>query len=131
LHLAIWRWAEPRTTAAQVEGQLASVSYNRFASPSSGNPSRVSEERIRTDLTALAKQTKAIRTYASTRGLENVPEIAAGLGLAVTLGIWIDKNEIRNEQEIESALGLARRYPNVTRLVVGNETIFRREHRAA
>jgi cellulose synthase/poly-beta-1,6-N-acetylglucosamine synthase-like glycosyltransferase/exo-beta-1,3-glucanase (GH17 family) len=91
----------------------------------------VSEERIGTDLTALAKQTKAIRTYASTRGLENVPEIAAGLGLAVTLGIWIDKNEIRNEQEIESALGLARRNPNVTRLVVGNETIFRREHTAA
>jgi cellulose synthase/poly-beta-1,6-N-acetylglucosamine synthase-like glycosyltransferase/exo-beta-1,3-glucanase (GH17 family) len=130
LHLAVWGLAEPRTTAAQVEGQLASVSYNRFARPSSGKVT-VSEERIRADLTAIAKQTKAIRTYASTRGLETVPEIAAGLGLTVTLGIWIDKDAIRNEQEIEAGLDLARRNPNVTRLVVGNETIFRREHTAA
>src|ERR1700722_5249721 len=130
LHLAFWRLAEPRAAAAQVEAPLASVSYNRFARPSSGNLT-VSEARISADLTAIAKQAKAIRTYASTQGLERVPEIAAELGLAVTLGIWIDKDEARNEREIETALDLARRNPNVTRLVVGNETIFRREHTAA
>jgi cellulose synthase/poly-beta-1,6-N-acetylglucosamine synthase-like glycosyltransferase/exo-beta-1,3-glucanase (GH17 family) len=130
LHLAFWRLAEPRAAAAQVEAPLASVSYNRFARPSSGNLT-VSEARISADLTAIAKQAKAIRTYASTQGLERVPEIAAELGLAVTLGIWIDKDEARNEREIETALDLARRNPNVTRLVVGNETIFRHEHTAA
>ena len=130
LHLAFWKLAEPRTAAALVEGKLPSVSYNRFARPSSGNLT-VSEAQIRADLTAIAKQAKAIRTYASTRGLEHVPEIAAELGLTVTLGIWIDKDEVRNEREIETALDLARRYPNVTRLVVGNETIFRHEHTAA
>src|ERR1700723_2634337 len=130
LHLAFWRLAEPRATAAPVEAPLASVSYNRFARPSSGNLT-VSEARIRADLTAIAKQAKAIRTYASTQGLERVPEIAAELGLAVTLGIWIGKDEARNEREIETALDLARRNPNVTRLVVGNETIFRHEHTAA
>ena len=130
LHLAFWKLAEPRTAAALVEGKLPSVSYNRFARPSSGNLT-VSEAQIRADLTAIAKQAKAIRTYASTRGLEHVPEIAAELGLTVTLGIWIDKDKVRNEREIETALDLARRYPNVTRLVVGNETIFRHEHTAA
>ncbi len=129
LHLAFWGLAEPRTTAAVVEARLPSVSYNRFAKPSSGDLA-VSEAQIRTDLTAIAKQAKAIRTYASTKGLERVPEIAAELGLAVTLGIWIDKNEARNQREIETGLDLARRYPNVTRLVVGNETIFRHEHTA-
>jgi cellulose synthase/poly-beta-1,6-N-acetylglucosamine synthase-like glycosyltransferase/exo-beta-1,3-glucanase (GH17 family) len=130
VHLAFWRLAEPRAVAAQVEGRLPSVSYNRFARPSSVNLT-VSEERIRADLTAIAKQAKAVRTYGSTKGLEHVPEIAAELGLAVTLGIWIDKDEARNEREIETALDLARHYSNVTRLVVGNETIFRREHTAA
>ncbi len=130
LHFTIWGLAEPRTTAAQVEGQLASVSYNRFARRSSGNLT-VSEAQIRADLTAIAKQAKAVRTYASTQGLESVPEIAAELGLTVTLGIWIDRNEARNQREIETALDLARRNPNVTRLVVGNETIFRHEHTAA
>src|SRR6202041_3674505 len=130
LHLALWDLAEPRTAAAQVEGKLPSLSYNRFARPSSGNLT-VSEARIRADLTAIAKQAKAIRTYASTQGLERVPEIAAELGLSVTLGIWIDKDEARNEREIETALDLARRNPNVIRLVVGNETVFRHERTAA
>ena len=129
LHLAVWGLAEPRTTAAPVEAQLPSVSYNRFAKRSSGDLA-VSEAQIRTDLTAIAKQAKAVRTYASTQGLERVPEIAAELGLTVTLGIWIDKDEVRNEREIETALDLARHHPNVTRLVVGNETVFRHEHTA-
>ena len=130
LHLAFCRLAEARATAAPVEAPLASVSYNRFARPSSGNLT-VSEAQIRADLTAIAKQANAVRTYASTQGLERVPEIAAQLGLAVTLGIWIDRDEARNQREIETALDLARRNPNVTRLVVGNETIFRHEHTAA
>ena len=130
LHLAVWRLAEPSTTAALVEGKLESVSYNRFAKPSSVDLD-VPADRIRADLTAIAEHAKAIRTYASTKGLEQVPAIAAELGLKVTLGIWIDKDEARNQREIETALELARRYPNVTRLVVGNETIFRREHTAA
>jgi cellulose synthase/poly-beta-1,6-N-acetylglucosamine synthase-like glycosyltransferase/exo-beta-1,3-glucanase (GH17 family) len=130
LHLAFWRLAEPRMVASGVESELASVSYNRFAKPSALD-SGVPEERIRADLTAIAKQANAVRTYASTQGLERVPEIAAELGLTVTLGIWIDKDAARNEREIETALDLARHNSNVTRLVVGNETIFRHEHTAA
>jgi exo-beta-1,3-glucanase (GH17 family) len=130
LHLALWGLAEPRTAAAPVEGKLPSVSYNRFAKPSSGNLT-VSEAQIRADLTAIAKLAKAVRTYGSTQGLERVPEIAAEFGLSVTLGIWIDKDKSRNEREIETALDLARRNPNVTRLVVGNETVFRHERTAA
>ena len=131
LHLAFWAIKDPRASAPAVEDRLPSLSYNRFASSSSEDFPRISEDQIRTDLTAIAAQAKAVRTYASTQGLERVPEIAAELGLKVTLGIWIDKDNARNEREIATALELARRYPNVTRLVVGNETLFRREHTAA
>jgi cellulose synthase/poly-beta-1,6-N-acetylglucosamine synthase-like glycosyltransferase/exo-beta-1,3-glucanase (GH17 family) len=130
LHLGLWRLEEPHTTAAPFDGKLPSVSYNRFARLSSGDLT-VSAAQIRADLTAIAKLAKAIRTYASTRGLERVPEIAAELGLSVTLGIWIDKDEARNEREIETALDLARHHPNVIRLIVGNETVFRHERTAA
>jgi cellulose synthase/poly-beta-1,6-N-acetylglucosamine synthase-like glycosyltransferase/exo-beta-1,3-glucanase (GH17 family) len=130
LHLAVWDLAEPRIAAADFGEQLASVSYNRFAKPTSVDLG-VPDARIRADLIAIAKPAKSVRTYASTQGLERVPEIAAELGLTVTLGIWIDKDEARNEREIETALELARRNRNVTRLVVGNETIFRHEHTAA
>jgi exo-beta-1,3-glucanase (GH17 family)/cellulose synthase/poly-beta-1,6-N-acetylglucosamine synthase-like glycosyltransferase len=130
LHLAIWALKNPATTAASVEDRLSSVSYNRFeGSPSSKR--KVREARIRTDLKAIAGQAKAIRTYASTQGLERVPKIAAEYGLDVTLGAWIGPDSARNEREIASALDLARHNPNVKRLVVGNETVFRHEQGAA
>jgi cellulose synthase/poly-beta-1,6-N-acetylglucosamine synthase-like glycosyltransferase/exo-beta-1,3-glucanase (GH17 family) len=124
LHLGLWALKEPQPIAPSMDGTLPSVSYNRFTGhPSDGVP----EEQIRTDLTAIAAQAKAVRTYSSTQGLERVPAIAAELGLTVTLGVWVDKDTARTEREIASALDLARRYPNVTRLVVGNETVYRHE----
>jgi len=130
VHLGLWAVRNPTTTAAAVEGPLASVSYNRFVgSPSAGRT--VPEATIRTDLAAIAGQAKAVRTYASTQGLQRVPEIAAELGLNVTLGAWIDNDNARNEREIAAALDLARHNRNVTRLVVGNETVFRHERSVA
>src|SRR6202051_208440 len=130
LHVAFWALTKPDLTAASVEGKLPSVSYNRFAQQTPDGLV-VPEAQIRADLTEIARHAKAVRTYASTQGLERVPAIAAELGLTVTLGVWIDKDEARNEREIATALDLARRYHNVTRLVVGNETYLRHEHTAA
>src|SRR4030081_2513940 len=130
MHVAFWALNKPNATAASVEGKLPSVSYNRFAE-STPDGLRIPEAQIRSDLTVIAAHAKAVRTYASTQGLERVPEIARELGLTVTLGIWLDKDNARNEREIATALDLARRYPNVTRLVVGNETFLRHEHSAA
>src|ERR1700692_101193 len=125
IHLAIWALKNPATTAASVEDRLARVSYNRFVgSPSAGRT--VPDARIRTDLTAIARQARAVRTYASTQGLERVPKIAAELGLDVTLGAWIGPDNARNEREIAATLDLARHNPNVQRLVVGNETVLRK-----
>ncbi|WP_051677819.1 glycosyltransferase [Bradyrhizobium sp. URHD0069] len=130
IHLAFWALKKPDTAADSVEDKLPSVSYNRFAQKTPAGPI-VPEAQIRTDLAAIAAYAESVRTYASTQGLERVPEIARELGLTVTLGIWLDKDEARNEREIATALDLARRYRNVTRLVVGNETFLRHEHSAA
>ncbi|MDR3465563.1 MAG: glycosyltransferase [Xanthobacteraceae bacterium] len=124
-HAMLWVVSYPRATAAPVETRLPSVSYNRFAGTPAG--SLVPEARVRADLGVIASYARSVRTYSSTRGLEHVPEIARELGLTVTLGVWIDTDDARNEREIASALNLARRYPNVTRLVVGNETVHRKE----
>jgi cellulose synthase/poly-beta-1,6-N-acetylglucosamine synthase-like glycosyltransferase/exo-beta-1,3-glucanase (GH17 family) len=127
LHFAFWALNKTDATAASVEGRLPSISYNRFAPAGS----TVSEAQIRADLTAIAAEADAIRTYGSTQGLERVPAIAAELGLKVTLGVWIGRDAVRNEREIVTALALARQYPNVTRLVVGNETVWRRDQTPA
>jgi cellulose synthase/poly-beta-1,6-N-acetylglucosamine synthase-like glycosyltransferase/exo-beta-1,3-glucanase (GH17 family) len=114
------------------------------------------EERIRAELKAIAPYTKAIRLYSSTGGVEQVPKIADEFDLKVWLGIWLDKAgrrpqpefeakcdnsrfeqemsrlldsacSSRNVREVRSALDLLKKNRNVTALMVGNETLFRRD----
>ncbi len=56
-----------------------------------------------------------------------MPPIAAEYGLRVTVGAWIDKDQERNEREIASAVALAHRNSNVKSVIVGNETIYRKD----
>ena len=124
-HVAAWHFTEKTLSAPDVRSQLASVSYAPFAAGDPNAGSQVKPEQIRADLKAIAPYTSAIRLYSSTGGNELVPAIASEFGLKVTLGIWLDKDQTRNEREIRSAIDLVKRNRNVIGLVVGNETIYR------
>src|SRR5713226_857417 len=128
VHAFLWALNSGELAAPNVQGPLPSLSYTRLEA--SDNGGRVTAAQIRSDLEVVARQTKAVRTYASTGGLELVPAIANEFGLNVGMGAWIGNDEARNEREIRSSIQVARQNPNVTRLIVGNETIFRREHTA-
>ncbi|MEP7029864.1 MAG: glycosyltransferase [Pseudolabrys sp.] len=126
VHAGLWAMVRDHISAPNYDGQLASVSYAPFegsAHPDSGQVARV--EKIRSDLKMLAPQTRAIRTYSSTGGVELVPGIAAEFGLRVTVGAWLDKDNNRNDREIRSVIDLAKRHSNVNGIIVGNETIYR------
>ena len=128
VHAGLWSLLQRHQAVADIDYPLASISYSpytRSQHPDLGD--RPTEAQIRADLKVLSPYTQAIRTYSSTGGGELIPAIAEEFGLKVTLGIWIDKNEARNEREIQSAIALARRYRNVNAIVVGNETIYRAE----
>src|SRR5262247_1350063 len=126
VHAGLWMLFQRQQAAASIDAPLASISYSPYARsqhPDYGD--RPTPDQIRADLKTLSPYTQAIRTYSSTGGGELVPAIAAEFGLKVTLGIWIDKNEARNEREIQAAIALARRYSNINAIVVGNETMLR------
>jgi exo-beta-1,3-glucanase (GH17 family)/cellulose synthase/poly-beta-1,6-N-acetylglucosamine synthase-like glycosyltransferase len=135
VHAGLWSLLQRQQAVANVDSPLASISYSpytRSQHPDHGD--RPTPEQIRADLKILSPYTQSIRTYSATGGVELVPPIAAQLGLKVTLGIWIDKDIVdaygkvipnpRNEQEIQSAIALARRYSNINAIVVGNETVL-------
>ncbi|HWC94488.1 MAG TPA: glycosyltransferase, partial [Pseudolabrys sp.] len=125
---ALWAFTRTDLSAPPVENQLASVSYAPFdASANPGEGDKTTAERIRADMKVFAPITRAVRLYSSTGGVELVPPIASEFGLHVTVGAWIDKDPKRNEREIASAIELARRNSNVKSVIVGNETIFRRD----
>ena len=132
VHAAIWGLLRDEQKAPDFNGMLPSLSYAPFEGAGHPDVDNIpNKEKIRADLKKLATMTKAIRLYSSTGGVELVPPIAAEFGLKVTVGAWIDKNVERNEREIAAALELAKRNSNVIGIVVGNETIYRGEQKAA
>jgi exo-beta-1,3-glucanase (GH17 family)/cellulose synthase/poly-beta-1,6-N-acetylglucosamine synthase-like glycosyltransferase len=124
VHAGLWALLERQQAVSDFDGPLASISYSPYARsqhPDLGD--RPTAAQIRADLQLISPYARAIRTYSSTAGLEQVPGIAAELGLKVAVGIWLDDRVERDGQEIQAALDLARRYTNVSAIVVGNETI--------
>jgi exo-beta-1,3-glucanase (GH17 family) len=129
LHAGAWALWQGQASAPNFEGVLSSVSYSPYhgsANPDDGG-NRPSEAQIRADLATIAPYTHTIRLYSSTGGVELVPAIANEFGIKVTLGIWLDKNEKRNERELRSAIDLLHKNHNITGIMVGNETIYRGE----
>lgn len=86
-----------------------------------------SEEEIRQDLAMLSAQTKHVRTYSVKGTQADIPRIASEFGMSVTQGIWISNIEEDNEKEITRAIEVINANRNITLVVVGNESMYRRE----
>jgi exo-beta-1,3-glucanase (GH17 family)/cellulose synthase/poly-beta-1,6-N-acetylglucosamine synthase-like glycosyltransferase len=80
---------------------------------------------IDSDLALLAGKTNAVRTYSTLGTIGQVPALAKRHGIRVALGAWLDTDRVRNEREVEQAIKLANRHPNVVRIIVGNEVLLR------
>jgi exo-beta-1,3-glucanase (GH17 family) len=131
---AVWWWLAMPVTLAHAPIDPAAkpdcVSYAPFRGDQTPlNPGLiVSPEQIRQDLVELAKVANCVRTYSVDNGLDKVPELASKVGLKVLLGIWIGNNRLKNELLIETAISLARDYPDVIKaIVVGNEVLLHGE----
>ncbi|MGQ3672736.1 glycosyltransferase [Xanthobacter sp. TB0136] len=128
LSALLWYLMRPEVHAPDITGQVQSLSfapYGRYMDPEKGTPTNT--EQIRNDLKVVAPYTQAVRTYASTGGIEQVAPLAAEHGLKVSVGAWIDKREERNTRELENVVAIARANRNVSSIVVGNETVLRAE----
>src|SRR6201992_2628784 len=130
----VWWWlAMPITLARALidpQAKLLCVSYAPFRGAQSPlDPSTfIPAAQIEEDLTELAKISNCVRTYSIENGLDQVPAIAAKVGLKVMQGIWLGSDRVKNATQISTAVHLSKDYPGViTSLVVGNEVLLRGE----
>jgi exo-beta-1,3-glucanase (GH17 family) len=80
------------------------------------------------DMALVAKEAGAVRTYSALEGALDTAALAQKHGLKLWQGIWLGADRAHNEQEIARGIAFARRYPDtVTRVVVGNEVLLRRD----
>jgi exo-beta-1,3-glucanase (GH17 family) len=130
----VWWWLATPITLARApidpNAKLLCVSYAPFrgAQTPLDPATHVTAEQIEADLAQLAKITECVRTYSIENGLDQVPGIAAKVGLKVIQGIWLGSNRLKNLAQISTVVGLTKKYPDViTAVVVGNEVLLRGE----
>ncbi len=121
-------------------GKFNSLSYAPYrAWQSPADKTYPTPEEISQDLALVATQANGIRTYSSVEGtlpatlaaIQNGTDIvglAQKAGLKVWLGIWLSSNPADNAKEMAAGIAEANAYPTtVTRVVVGNEVLLRRD----
>src|SRR6201991_4034627 len=131
---AVWWWLATPITLARApidpNAKLLCVSYAPFRGAQTPlQPStHIDREQIAQDLAQLAKISDCVRPYSIANGLDQVPEVAAKVGLKVIQGIWLSSNRQKNLAQISVAIELTKEHPGViTALVVGNEVLLRGE----
>src|SRR6187200_623088 len=131
---ALWWWMATPITLSRApidpNAKLLCVSYAPFREGQTPlvTITQIAPEQIAQDLAQLAKITDCVRTYSIENGLDQVPALAAKVGLKVIQGIWLSSNRIKNLAQMAIAVELTKEHPNViTALVVGNEVLLRGE----
>jgi exo-beta-1,3-glucanase (GH17 family) len=131
---AVWWWLATAITLARApidpSAKLMCVSYAPFRDGQTPLllTTHIAPEQIAQDLAQLAKISDCVRTYSIENGLDQVPALAAKVGLKVIQGIWLSSDRLKNQAQIATAVALTRQYPGViSALVVGNEVLLRGE----
>jgi exo-beta-1,3-glucanase (GH17 family)/cellulose synthase/poly-beta-1,6-N-acetylglucosamine synthase-like glycosyltransferase len=127
--IAFGLWAganRPVTDIAPYTGQVGGFAFSPFhqgESPETNDYPTPAE--IKSDLALAARHTSNIRTYTVEGDLGTIPALAAGMGLNVTLGAWLDRHPDANAAELAKVIQVANANPDVKQVMVGNETILR------
>src|SRR5215831_20721387 len=136
--VAAWWWlgAPARIPVAPLAAgeKLPCVSYAPFRGDQTplDLSTRIPAWQIEEDLIQLAPLTECVRTYSVNLGLDQITPIAQRHGLKVLQGLWLGRDPEFNRFQIDTAVALANRYPDVIRaIVVGNEVLLRGELSAA
>jgi glucan 1,3-beta-glucosidase len=130
--VAGWWWLGRPVAMPPVEigAKFPCVSYAPFGADQTPlrDDTRVTAAQIEADLAQLAKVTNCVRTYSIEHGVDQVPAIAAKYGLKVLQGIWLSRLPEKNRWQIDTAIELAKRHPDViAAIIVGNEVLLRGE----
>ncbi len=113
----MWWWLATPITLARApidpNAKLQCVSYAPFRGAQTPlvPTTHIRPEQIAQDLAQLAKITDCVRTYSIENGLDQVPGLAAKVGLKVIQGIWLGSNRLKNLAQISTAVSLTKQYP--------------------
>ena len=132
--VAVWGWlgsmVQMPPSPLASGGKLHCISYAPFRGDQNpfGPDVPIDPRQIDEDLAQLKHITDCVRTYSIDHGLDQIPEIAKRHGMKVLQGLWLSNRPDRSRYQVETAIGLAKRFPDViVAIIVGNEVLLRGE----
>ncbi|CAK0747826.1 Cellulose synthase [Gammaproteobacteria bacterium] len=128
INLGLWAIFNRPEVIVPWSGIINGVSFSPYGADQNPlNGDRPDPSIVSGDLKLLSGKVARVRTYTSTDGVEEVPRLAAQYGLRVTAGAWVDHRLDHNEKEIQNLVRNVRTYPNIERVIVGNESVLRHD----
>ncbi|WP_296899163.1 glycosyltransferase [Thiohalocapsa sp.] len=129
--LTVGLWALMNQPSAEPPWPTRIQGYSFSPMRADDDPTRrvyPSAAEVNEDLALLQDEVHAIRTYTLEGPMHEVPGLAAGHGLNVSVGAWIDGNPKTNAVQLDLLEALLREgHRNIVRVFVGNEVILREE----
>ncbi|HEX7111521.1 MAG TPA: glycosyltransferase, partial [Mizugakiibacter sp.] len=127
LNFGLWWWTNRPTAVVDWDGPVGGFAFSafqRYQSPFTDSYPNVAE--LASDIGLLSKYTHRLRTY-STLDNPEIPRLARDAGLQLLAGAWLDRRWEHNERELAALVAASRRYPNIHRVMVGNEVLLRND----
>jgi exo-beta-1,3-glucanase (GH17 family)/glycosyltransferase involved in cell wall biosynthesis len=106
-------------------GGLAFSPFQRGQTPEAGD--LPIDAQLSADLALAAGITDNIRTYGVGGTLGDIPALAHDTNLRITLGAWLGRDARNNAAELQRLIALTQANRNVTNVLVGNETLLRKD----
>ena len=128
LALGVWAGANRPVAVLEFAGGPAGLAFSPFhrgQSPETGSYPDAAQ--LRADLAVAAGISGQIRTYTVQGILGEIPALAENLKLRITLGAWLNQDAVANQAELRRLVAIARAHRNVDRVLVGNETLLRKD----
>jgi exo-beta-1,3-glucanase (GH17 family)/cellulose synthase/poly-beta-1,6-N-acetylglucosamine synthase-like glycosyltransferase len=125
LNVGLWAYINRPVAIANWSGPVGGFAFSafqRYQSPL--QDSYPSDEELASDLRVIARNSDRVRTYSSLESAA-IPRLARDLGLSVLAGAWIDRRIEHNDVELDALVSAAQRWPNIDRVIVGNESLLR------
>ncbi|MDA8050652.1 MAG: glycosyltransferase [Rhodospirillales bacterium] len=124
----IWWTSNRPAFPPSYQGEIGGLAFSPFRQGQSPETEVFpSAAQVRSDLRLAARMTRQIRTYTVAGVQGEIPRLARGLPLSITLGAWLDRHPRANEAEISRLIRITNANANVQAVMVGNETILRRD----
>src|SRR5580658_2130450 len=126
LTFAVWAYLNRPTREPPWPARIEGFAFSPFrANEDPTHGQMPTDAQIDSDLKLLEGKVSAVRTYSVEQSLADIPELADKHDLNVALGAWIDAHRDKNEEQLETAIELARTHLNVMRVFIGNEVVLR------